>query len=184
VVGDRAHRASAANNGTGGTCSCPCRGSTRPAGGEEKPWPQAEPPRTGGDRVAGAHAGGCRSLCCPAGVPMMEAADHGRLDDATPVGALHLPWLWRVLAQGEVGSGTVVQVGNQTPIGSSREKSGIRGTRGTAVPCGLIGLSSGVGGRCSSADLSRARSRDRSKCRNGCSTRPAATGCAWGRSPP
>jgi hypothetical protein len=38
--------------------------------------------------------------------------------------------------------------------------------------------------RCSSADLNWARRSDRSKCRNGCSTPPAATGCAWSRAPP
>jgi hypothetical protein len=63
----------------------------------------------------------------------------------------------RILLQRLMGSHRVVQVDNQIPIGSSPEKSGIRGTRGTAVPCGLIRPSSGVGGRCSSADWSCAR---------------------------
>jgi hypothetical protein len=39
---------------------------------------------------------------------MMEAADHGRLDDATPVGMLHRSWLRGVLVEGEVCSGVVV----------------------------------------------------------------------------
>ena len=39
---------------------------------------------------------------------MMEAADHGRLDDPALVEALHRSGLRGVLLQGEVGSGTVV----------------------------------------------------------------------------
>jgi hypothetical protein len=39
---------------------------------------------------------------------MMEAADHGRLDDATPVGRFHRSWLWWILVQGGVCSGVVV----------------------------------------------------------------------------
>jgi hypothetical protein len=97
---------------------------------------------------------------------------------------LHRAGPGRILLQRLMGSHRVVQVDNQIPIGSSPEKSDIRGTRGTAVPYGLIRLSSGVGGRCSGADLNWARNSDRSKCRNGCSMRPAAIGCAWGRSPP
>jgi hypothetical protein len=39
---------------------------------------------------------------------MMEAADHGRLDDPALVEALHQSRLWRILLQGEVGPDTVV----------------------------------------------------------------------------
>jgi hypothetical protein len=39
---------------------------------------------------------------------MMEAGDHGRLDDATPVGTLHRSGLRGILVEGEVGSGVVV----------------------------------------------------------------------------
>jgi hypothetical protein len=38
----------------------------------------------------------------------MEAADHGRLDDATPVGTFHRSGLRGVLVEGEVCSGVVV----------------------------------------------------------------------------
>src|SRR5262249_8824875 len=49
-----------------------------------------------------------RRLCCPAGVPMMEAADHGRRDDAAPIGTLHRSGLRGVLAEGQVSPGLVV----------------------------------------------------------------------------
>ena len=39
---------------------------------------------------------------------MMEATDHGRLDDPALVKAFHWSRLGRVLVQGEVCSGTVV----------------------------------------------------------------------------
>jgi hypothetical protein len=39
---------------------------------------------------------------------MMEAADHGCLDDPAVVKALHPSWLRGVLRQGEVGAGPVV----------------------------------------------------------------------------
>jgi hypothetical protein len=45
--------------------------------------------------VAGAAAG--RGLCCPAAVPVMEAADHGCLDDPALIEALHRSGLWGVL---------------------------------------------------------------------------------------
>ena len=45
--------------------------------------------------VAGAATG--RGLCCPAAVPVMEAADHGCLDDPTLIEALHRSGLWGVL---------------------------------------------------------------------------------------
>lgn len=90
-------------------------------------------------------------------VKVMEPADL-RDRHHTPEGrGVHRPCPGRILLERLMRADGVVQVGNQTPIGSSPEKSGIRGTRGTAVPCGLIRPSSGVGSRCSSADLSRAR---------------------------
>ena len=46
-----------------------------------------------------------RRLAC---VPMMQASDHGYLDDAALVGVLHRSGLRCVLVQGEVCSGTVV----------------------------------------------------------------------------
>ena len=39
---------------------------------------------------------------------MMQASDHGYLDDAALVGVLHRSWLRGVLLQGEVCSGPVV----------------------------------------------------------------------------
>ena len=39
---------------------------------------------------------------------MMEAADHGRRDDAAPVGTLHRSGLRGVLAEGQVSPGLVV----------------------------------------------------------------------------
>src|SRR4030095_17079552 len=46
-----------------------------------------------------------RRLAC---VPMMQASDHGYLDDAALIGVLHRSGLRCVLVQGEVYSGTVV----------------------------------------------------------------------------
>jgi hypothetical protein len=55
---------------------------------------------------------------------MMEAADHGRLDDATPVGALHLLWLWRVLAHAEGVEYVVAMAGNVRLVKRSRRLMG------------------------------------------------------------
>jgi hypothetical protein len=41
-------------------------------------------------------------------VTMMEAADHGGLDDPALVTPLHWSWLWRILAQRKVCSGAVI----------------------------------------------------------------------------
>src|SRR5262245_22735940 len=58
--------------------------------------------------VSLAAAAARRRLCCPAGAPTMEAADHGRGDDAAAVGTLHRAGLRGVLLQCEVGPDTVV----------------------------------------------------------------------------
>jgi hypothetical protein len=76
---------------------------TRLAGGEGDAGREGNPVAIDVS-MAGAAAG--RRLCCPAGVPMMEAADHGRRDDAAPVGTLHRSGRRGVLVQGEVCSGT------------------------------------------------------------------------------
>jgi hypothetical protein len=47
-------------------------------------------------------------LRSPPRVPMMQASDHGYLDDAALVGALHRSRLRGVLRQREVGAGPVV----------------------------------------------------------------------------
>jgi hypothetical protein len=47
-------------------------------------------------------------LRSPPRVAMMEAADHGRLDDSAFVESLHRSWLRGVLRQGEVCAGPVV----------------------------------------------------------------------------
>jgi hypothetical protein len=39
---------------------------------------------------------------------MMEAADHGGLDDPALVTPLHRSWLWRILAERKMCSGTVI----------------------------------------------------------------------------
>jgi hypothetical protein len=49
-----------------------------------------------------------RSLRRSPTVAMMEAADHGHLDDSAFVKALYPSWLRGVLRQGEVGAGPVV----------------------------------------------------------------------------
>jgi hypothetical protein len=59
---------------------------TRLAGGEGDAGREGNPVAIDVS-IAGAATG--RRLCGPAGVPMMEAADHGRRDDAAPVGTLH-----------------------------------------------------------------------------------------------
>src|SRR4029453_7605540 len=97
----------------------------------------------------------------------MNPADLRKGDDPATWRGVDVSGLGTVVVERLVGTHGVVQVDNQIPIGSSPGKSGIRGTRGMAVPCGLIRPSSGVGGRCSSADWSWARNSDRSKCRNG-----------------
>ena len=82
------------------------RGSEHPAGGREgKPGREGNP-LAADVSVAGAAAG--RGLCGPAAVPMMEAADHGRLDDPALIGTLHRSGLRGVLVEGEVCSGAVV----------------------------------------------------------------------------
>jgi hypothetical protein len=44
---------------------------------------------------------------------MMEAADHGGLDDPALVTPLHRSWLWRILAERKMCSGAVIVLREQ-----------------------------------------------------------------------
>ena len=78
---------------------------TRLAGGEGDAGREGNPVAIDVS-IAGAATG--RRRCGQAGVPMMEAADPGRRDDAAPVGTLHRSGLRGVLAEGPVSPGLVV----------------------------------------------------------------------------
>jgi hypothetical protein len=80
------------------------RVDVRPTGGKVSEEPGH--PRAGNINVAGTARR--QELTPLATVAMMEAADHGRLDDLAFVKALHPSWLRGVLRQGEVCAGPVV----------------------------------------------------------------------------
>jgi hypothetical protein len=69
--------------------------SEHQAGREGREAVAARAPLAADVSVAGAAAG--RGLSCPAAVPVMEAADHGCLDDPALIEALHRSGLWGVL---------------------------------------------------------------------------------------
>ena len=73
--------------------------ATRLAGGEGDAGREGNPVAID---VSMAAAAAGRRLCCSARVPMMEASDHGGLDDPAVVKVLHRSWLRGVLLQGEV----------------------------------------------------------------------------------
>ena len=62
-------------------------------------------------------------------IDMMQAPEHRLRDDPVRrVGRGRRSWsARRTLAESVMGTPRIEQVGNQTPIGSNREKSGIRG---------------------------------------------------------
>ncbi len=69
------------------------------------PWPGGTPPLS--TSAWPSYPAG-RGLCCPAAVPVMEAADQGRLDDPAPGRALHRSRFRGVLVEGQVSPSTVV----------------------------------------------------------------------------
>ena len=88
-------------------------------------------------------------LRSPPRVLMMQASDHGHLDDSTLVGALHRSRLRCVLLQGEVSPATVVvgevvsQPGDAVAF-RSRPRRG-RGTRGAGSQCNAFWLVGALG---------------------------------------
>ena len=91
-----------------------------------------------GQMIAVGRAGGDRGRSGRALVAVMKPADLGDGDDMLGSDRLYRAPAWAVVVETLVRPPDVVQVDNEKPIGSSPEKPGICGTRGTAVPCGLI----------------------------------------------